>query len=279
MVYIGATLLLGFAAVNTGNNLLYLLVAALLGIMCTTGVAGWLNVRGLTVQFLPPEELYAGMPATLRVRLTNRKRRLPSLLVQVMAFDSPVPFMQVPAGGQAETDVSVTFTTRGRHLLPQPWVASPFPAGFFVRRWPAGTPLELVVFPFPRSGTLTVPATTTRGSRFPTPGRGWDGDLRAIADYTGQEPAKLIHWRLTARHDRLLVRELEAAADTPLIIDLDAVPAAELEAALSRAVALINHCGRLQRPVGLIAGGVRHPPQSGRQHRLRLLREVALHGL
>lgn len=279
MLYIAATLLLGFAAVNTGNNLLYLLVAALLGFMCSTGVAGWLNVRGLAVEILPPAELYTHSEGVLRLRISNRKRWLPSFLVTVPLAEQLGAFFFLPPASQVEQSITVNFTTRGRHRLPPLWVQSQFPASFFVRRWPAGAEQEIVVIPSPLPGALAATAGQTSGSELTLASKGWDGDLRAIVDYTGRESAKLIHWRLSARHDRLLVRELDARADEPVIINLDLLPAAGLEPALARAVAQINLCWRLQRPVGLIANGVRHEALHTLPHRLRLLREVALYGL
>jgi hypothetical protein len=72
------TLLLGFAAVNTGNNLLYLLVSALLGFMAVSGVLGRWNLAGLGVRIEVPDEIYDGVPTLLTVRLANRKRLLPA---------------------------------------------------------------------------------------------------------------------------------------------------------------------------------------------------------
>ncbi len=55
------TLLLGFAAVNTGNNLLYLLVSALLGFMAVSGILGRWNLARLSLRCLPPDELFDGV--------------------------------------------------------------------------------------------------------------------------------------------------------------------------------------------------------------------------
>jgi len=46
--------LIGFAAVNTGNNLLYLLVSALLGFMAVSGVLGKWNLAGVEVCYVLP---------------------------------------------------------------------------------------------------------------------------------------------------------------------------------------------------------------------------------
>ena len=59
--------------------------------------------------------------------------------------------------------------------------------------------------------------------------KGQEGDVSHISDYRGGEPLKLIHWKLSARHDRLKVKELSAASHTPVTIDLDAIPGAGLD--------------------------------------------------
>jgi len=247
--------------------------------MCSTGVAGWLNVRGLSVELFPPDELYAGVPTAIRVRITSRKRWLPSFLLTVPMLQHSCSFFFLPPGAHAEQSLMVTLPSRGRHHLAPPWVASRFPASFFIRSWPAGDASEIIVLPAPLAGLLSATTGQTTGSDVPLQIKGWDGDLRAIAPYTGQEPAKLIHWQLSARHDMLLVRELQGQEGEPVIIDLDCLSPANRERDLARAVALINRCWQQQRPVGLIANGNRLEARHSLFHRRTLLREVALYGL
>lgn len=83
IAYIAITLLIGFAAVNTGNNLLYLIVSALLGFMTVSGVAGWINIRGLELQVRLPDEIYAGQETFAYLVIANRKRFVPSFLLRV----------------------------------------------------------------------------------------------------------------------------------------------------------------------------------------------------
>jgi uncharacterized protein (DUF58 family) len=254
-------------------------VSALLGIMCSTGVAGWLNVRGLEIALVPPVEIYCQLPTTIRVRITNRKRWLPSFLLVVPVAGSRCAIHYLPPGAMNEQIITCTLPNRGWHQFPRTWAQSAFPAGFFVRAWPAGPASQCLVLPQPIPGLLISSSGQQTGSLAALNSRGWDGDQRAISLYTGQEPRKLINWRLSARYDTLLVRELDTLAAEPVIIDLDASPATEREATLGRAVFLINRCWQLGRPVGLVASGVTHAPQHSSQQRRLLLQEVALYGL
>ena len=54
---------LGVAAINTGNNLLYLLVSLLLSLIVVSGVLSEQSLRGLRLEGDAPEEMYAGTSA------------------------------------------------------------------------------------------------------------------------------------------------------------------------------------------------------------------------
>src|SRR3989442_3032730 len=84
---LGAALGLGFAAINTGNNLLYLLVSMLLGLVVVSGILSEQSIRGLRVEPLPPGELFAGRPALLAARILNRKRSRTSYSVTLEVAD------------------------------------------------------------------------------------------------------------------------------------------------------------------------------------------------
>src|SRR5260370_8569195 len=82
---------LGVAAINTGNNLLYLLVSALLALIVVSGILSEQAMRGLSLTGVTPEELYAGRAALLGATLANRKRWLTSYSVtlQLLAPQPP----------------------------------------------------------------------------------------------------------------------------------------------------------------------------------------------
>ena len=77
------TLVLGIAASGTGNNLLYLVLGAMLGFIT---LSGWLSeqmIRRLEVRRRPPRGLTAGVPGRIAYEVRNGKRRLPSLSVEI----------------------------------------------------------------------------------------------------------------------------------------------------------------------------------------------------
>lgn len=85
IVYILLTLVIGIAALNTGNNLLYIVVAAMLAAMLVSGyVSAWV-LRYLELDIKMPEHVFAGRPVFGRIVLENPRRFLPSFSVRVVS--------------------------------------------------------------------------------------------------------------------------------------------------------------------------------------------------
>lgn len=83
IVYCLLTVLIGVAALNTGSNLLYIIVAAMLAAILVSGVASAVVLGELELDVRLPEHLFAGRPATGRIVLHNPRRWLPSFSVSV----------------------------------------------------------------------------------------------------------------------------------------------------------------------------------------------------
>lgn len=84
MIYILISVVIGIAAINTGNNLLYVVVAALLSAILVSGVASAMVLRGLDLDVLLPEHVFAARPMLARLLLRNTSSWLPSFSVRVV---------------------------------------------------------------------------------------------------------------------------------------------------------------------------------------------------
>ena len=84
IVYILATLLIGVAALNTGNNLLYLIVSTMLGAVLVSGVCSGLVLRGLILHVNLPQHVFAREAAAGTLELRNSRRWLPSLSISIV---------------------------------------------------------------------------------------------------------------------------------------------------------------------------------------------------
>src|SRR6266849_4154409 len=84
VVYVLVTLVIGIAALNTGNNLLYIVVAAMLAGILVSGFVSALVLRGLELDVRLPQHLFAGLTVQGRIVLRNSRRFLPSFSIRVV---------------------------------------------------------------------------------------------------------------------------------------------------------------------------------------------------
>ena len=81
--YIGITIGVGLAAINTGNNLLYLFLGTMLSLIIISGVMSELSLRRLTVIRRLPTRAQVGRPHLVEIEVFNRKRKVPSYAIEV----------------------------------------------------------------------------------------------------------------------------------------------------------------------------------------------------
>jgi uncharacterized protein (DUF58 family) len=85
IVYVLITLVIGIAALNTGNNLLYIVVAAMLAAILVSGVVSAWVLRWLELDIRLPEHIFAGNAVIARIVLQNPRRWLPSFSIRVVS--------------------------------------------------------------------------------------------------------------------------------------------------------------------------------------------------
>lgn len=247
--------------------------------MAVSGVAGWANIRGLRLQLNLADEIYSGSETLVVAKLTNTKRFMPSFLLQLSICGTSVDFNHINRSSSESDSFVFRFSGRGFHRIDEALVFSPFPVNFFVRcNRITLEETSCTVFPAPIQASLPFSADEgVKNEDCTSLNKGEDGEVTRIRDYAGGDSLKMIHWRLSAKHPLLKVKELGSSGGEPVIIDPRAMPGPTLEARLSVATYLVNHLMRNDRPVGLRIGDRIVDAKSSRQHRLRLLAELALY--
>ncbi len=276
---------LGVAAINTGNNLLYLLVSLLLGLIIVSGVLSEQAMRGVRLSALTPGEVYAGRPALLGARVTNAKRTLPSYSLGLEALaPGATPrthyLPRLPAGGERLFHWEETFPRRGRRALAGVRLTTRFPFGLFLKAGQPDLTGEIVVYP------AVHPLAPEQQRQLEAAGlvvarrRGRGTDLHNLRGYRAGDDPRLIHWRSTAKTGALVVRELlaEATEDTRLVlVDQGGGDPGLLEEGIARTASLAAHLVRRGAGVELVGPGVAVPLGRGRGQLHRVLTALALY--
>lgn len=273
IVFIGITVFFGVAAVNTSNNLLYLIVSSMLSFMLTSGILSLYNLRGLTLKLIPPAEVYAGRYETFRLIVENGKI-FPSFLI---SFPSKLKKETLPViFKRAETTVDLYFEGRGLYERVQLTVATTFPVGLFERYYVEDVPLNLVVFPALSPTELKVydhSDTKRSGESLFSLTKGYD-EVHSIREYKG-EPVKLIHWKASAKTGSLYVKDTYSQEKSPIVLSLELVDG-NTEEKISKLSYLVVKLIREGYPVGLKIGENFMQPATGEIHKRKLLTTLAL---
>src|SRR6185436_4594209 len=86
LMFIVFLVVIGFAAWNAGNNLLYLMLSAMLAFLIAANFLARVSLVDVAVQLRFPDHIFAGEPATITVTLANHKRFMPSYSLMVEAL-------------------------------------------------------------------------------------------------------------------------------------------------------------------------------------------------
>jgi uncharacterized protein (DUF58 family) len=91
IIYVVTVLLIGIAALNTGNNLLYILVAVMLAAIVVSGFVSAMVLRNLELDIRLPEHVFARRSMSARILLRNPRKWLPSFSVNVVSLAKAKP--------------------------------------------------------------------------------------------------------------------------------------------------------------------------------------------
>jgi uncharacterized protein (DUF58 family) len=273
---------LGVAAVNTGNNLLYLLSSMLLALVVVSGVLSEAVIRRLRVAAMLPEEVHAGQPALLGATVTSVKRWVPSYSITIEVLEAGravrfIYFPRIPAGDARLVTWEATLPRRGRHRLDGLRVTTRFPFGIFLKAGQVTLREELLVYP--SLGPVSAQRLRELGGSGAahTRRRGRGSDLHNLRDYRAGDDPRLIHWPSSAKTGSLTVREMEAETtlDTRIVLVGGGDPA-RVEAGISEAASLAVHLLRVGAQVAVAGPGLEVPLGRGPEHRRRVLTALAL---
>ncbi len=274
-IFMVVSILLGVGAVNTGNNLLYIVVSGMLSFMLVSGMIARYNLRGVKVSIVPPEDIYAGREAKFKIIVRNEKR-FPSLLIRVRIEGAKEDALILTLKERKEIDYPFKFTKRGRVDFINLYLISDFPVGMFERIKIVTVRCDFIVFPEPKkwfymSGMAEGKEHSELAEYMSKRGR---DDIRALKEYEG-EPVRFIHWKATAKRGELVVKEMEEKIKKPFVVDLNHIEGT-LEDKVSKATYLIDKLMKEGYAVGLKAGNTYIKPSSGNSHRRKMLAFLAL---
>ena len=305
-IFLAIVIVVGFAAWNTGHNLLFLIFSLLVSTLFVGWAAARTSLRDLMVSARFPDHIFAGEPAPVIVTLRNAKRLLPSLSVLVEsrgpkeAAEGPKQkrrrklhqkrplayFTYIPHRAAAEQRVEQVFSKRGHVFIDGFELSTRFPFGFMRRRRRLrARNVDILVYPKPEPIGDELHLLPMYAGRMASARRGAGHDLFALRDYQPQDDLRHIDWKATARSRRLTVREFTSEDERRITIILDTRVVADseqgsfsdrFERGVIKAASHLKHFIDERADVRLILGAEAGPYGSGLEHLYLCLRRLAV---
>ncbi len=307
LVFVGITLFVMIAAINSQTNLLFFMFGILIGGLIVSVVVSGEMQRKLRVRRMVNDHVVVGELLEVHYQITNPRKHLASFAVSVTEAEmvSGVgdkltnPLSIQPQGYALHIAPRQTVTVmtrlgaarRGILRLNEVRLTCSFPFGFLRHVRHLKMPLEIVVYP--RIGVLNR-KLAMRYREAITPGsmtsnvRGGNDDFYGLREYRAGDNIRAIHWRRTARTGQLMIREMTSNAPPQMVVVLDLrhwkelaedKRVAEVERAIELAASLVCYGFAENFAVGLSVAGVEGAeapvPQMGREVRQRLLHRLA----
>lgn len=257
-IYIVGIILVALAALNTGNNLLFLILASLIASILMSGILSSVTLAGVELRLELPEHIFAGKMVRAKVELKNEKITLPSFSLRVEGasrkgvtdsalLETPVYFPYLPRQEGVSQSVPLLFSKRGVYRQEAFRIVSRFPFGFLQKARRLDLPTEALVYPSVEATDEFLDVRPGIQGAMESLSKGRGQDLYALRNYLPNDSARLVHWKATARSGSLMVREFAREDDCNVLLVFDPYSAAALPTASS------SEQDRFERAVALCA--------------------------
>ena len=225
--FIFITFGVGVAAINTGNNLLYLLLGMLLSLIIVSGVLSELSLRHLTVTRRLPPRAQVGRPHLVEIEVYNHKQRVPSYAIEVEDLRAGQPadkrcfFLKISPRSAQVAAYRRTPARRGRDNHVGFRVATRFPFGLFEKSREVSADDELIIYPAVDPVRLPQTESGDRQGGESALGRGNGDEIHGLRLMREGDDPRDIYWRKSTLPDQKVLREraTDTRRDVAFVID------------------------------------------------------------
>ena len=231
-IYLAGIVLVSLAAVNTGNNLLFLILACLISSILMSGILSSVTLAGVEMRLNLPEHIFAGQSVRAALELHNEKLTLPSFSLRVEGVNkkgqsaaallsTPVYFPYVPRQQVVKQSVPLLFPKRGVYRQEAFRIVTRFPFGFLQKARRLDLLSEAVVYPSVEATPEFLELLPGIQGAIESIAKGRGPDLYALRDYLPTDSARHVHWKASARLGSLMVREFAREDDCRVLLVFD----------------------------------------------------------
>jgi len=207
VVFLILTFIIGFAALNTGNNLLYLIFGMMTSMVIISGILSMLNLSSIEIDLKYLPQTFALRPSIATLIVTNNKI-IPSYSLTFRIGENFAHLSHIASKSTEEIRIKCFFNKRGWSEFPEIILNTGFPFAFF-NKWVRMTAGEQKIIVFPSIHNVSKDQLTEKVIAGESESRmtGQGTELRTIREYETGDNIKYIDWKKTAKSHKLMVRE------------------------------------------------------------------------
>lgn len=274
LVYGAALFFLLLGALNYNNNAAILL-ALMLGATAMASAVSAVNfLSGLKVTAFEAGEAWAGQAQACRLEVGHPGGPVRGALELRHAGRRSI---DRPAGaGAVAFEWAWPAERRGARRLGRIRLATGYPLGLFTAWCVLDVDDVAVVYPAPESPAPPLPASAADAGGLARPARG-EEDWHALREFQRGDSPRDIAWKVSARHDRLLVAETRSEREAPVLrLSTTQVAGLAREHGIARLAAWVLAAHGQDRPYALELPGQTLGPGRGPGQRRLALTALAL---
>ncbi|WP_298508320.1 DUF58 domain-containing protein [uncultured Ruminobacter sp.] len=272
--------MIGFG-LNYENNLVLFMALFALSVLITSVYYSYENMKGLSMSYMdPPNNIHAGDSIYIPLYMKNEKHDHVTREMHVMTGLGPDIFIENVKSGH-HTQLTCPCPWRGYFEIPVIRMESTYPLGLI--RGFSYCFFEEMILVYPKIISCeymlqkeTGINSASRSEHRSSNSRGRD-EISGLKKYTPGDPINLIDWKQLALGRGLMVKDFSADDAMDMYLTEASIKSRELEEQISMLTYAVIDLSQRNIQFGFRFREIFISPDSGPEHRQRILRELALY--
>jgi uncharacterized protein (DUF58 family) len=292
--FIFLSLAVGVGAINTGNNLLYLILAMCCSFIVVSGILSEITMKKISLEAKVPAEFYAETPVPMILNVTNGKRKFPSYSLRLSftqefshsyQVDREVYLFHMPPASSTEKTLLLTTKKRGPLKISRCQLSTCFPFGFFLKTKTLRLDSESLVFPAIHPVDMPPPNEDSMDGELIIGRKG--EEVFALKEFQPGDALKTVHWKSSAKTGALKVKEFSGEDTHRFTLHLNLrdsqdgqkVDTGIMEARVQKTASFAHHLIEKGHEVSVHCGNEEIPFGNSASHLTHIMRFLARVGL
>jgi uncharacterized protein (DUF58 family) len=255
MFFLIFVVVLSLVAINTGNNLLIVILAALLSMIAVSGVISRNSLKQVSISLQLPENVFVGDNVSIKISMKNRNRTFPSFSIRVEDMERrrkksafsfirnlfsrkqkkgtdeerterlvlrQAAYFPILGPGEIRSElIRPSFRHRGIYHIKGLKISTLFPFGFFRRSEHIHVNGTVLVYPPIQEISSFLRLLPFLPGWLESRQAGPGEDLFSMRKYQDGESARIIDWKATAKTGELMAHEYAREEENRFCIILD----------------------------------------------------------